>query len=278
MSLEKNAKKILAAALVGFILFYSLYLLLLSNFEPRYEKEPAVYFVMIFYALISLIAIVSINRKRLHIRHILIAGALGFLSITMVLPRNGNTPTFQLPGLSLFVVLSVNLLSGVTVALGFLLAGSLASEYDIQKRLIHPLTVKNVLFYCGILSLFVLIFWALTKFRPPNAISIWEISSFVGAGVSEEVLFRLLPYAFALHLSRGKNDAKLLTFLLMTIPFTLLHFFAQILSVGFFATLPALLQTWIVAAIPLALLFLKRDLFTAISVHILWDVLAIIFG
>ncbi len=278
MQMEKSARKALWIALIGFLACFIVYLLFLPNFEPRFEKEPALHFTAVLYALLSVLALTTIDRKRLHRRHWLIASALGLLSLAVFLPRDGNTLNFHMLGLTPFVVVTANLLIGVTVALVYLLVLSLAADHDIQKTLVRPFTAKNVLIYVGILCVFTLIYWAFAKFRAPGAITLMDIPGCVSAGVSEEVLFRLLPFAFALSLSKGKRASKPLTFLLMTVPFTLLHFFGAFLSVNFLSTLPALIQFWIVAAVPLTLLFLKRDLFTTISVHILWDILAVLFG
>jgi hypothetical protein len=276
--MEKRARKSLCVVLIGFLAFFIVYLLFLPDFEPRFDQAPALHFTAILYALLSTLAATAIDRKRLHRQHWLIAGALLLLSAAVFLPRDGDTLNFYMLSLTPFIVLSINLLIGVTVALGFLLVISLASDSDIQTKLIRPFTAKNILIYFGILCTFVFVFWALTKFRAPNAIALWEIPGCIGAGISEEVLFRLLPYAFALSLGHGKINAKLLTFLLMSVPFTLMHFVGAFLTDGFLTILPAMLQFWVIAAVPLTLLFLKRDLFTAISVHILWEVLAVTFG
>ena len=276
--MEKSANRIIAVVLVGFLAFFCLYLLFLPGFEPSFEKAPALHFTMLLYALLSVLALTAIDKRRLHARHLLCAGGLGLLSVAVFLPREGNTLDFHLLGLTPFAVVTANLLTGVTVALVFLLVLSLASDHDIQKTLIRPFTAKNMLVYFGILCAFVLVYWALTKFRAPGAITLLDIPGCIGAGVSEEVILRLLPFAFALFLGGGKSGSKPLTFLLMTIPFTLLHFFDEFLFAGFIATLPALIQFWIVAAVPMTLLFWKRDLFTAISVHVLWDVLATLFA
>ena len=64
-----------------------------------------------------------------------------------------------------------------------------------------------------------------------------------------------------------------MTFLVMVVLFAMLHVVEEVVSYGFFRSLPILIQVCLVAA-PITILTWKRDLFTAIGVHFIYDVIS----
>ena len=72
---------------------------------------------------------------------------------------------------------------------------------------------------------------------------------------------------------KGKEPPKLLAFFIMVIPFALLHVIDEVVAYGFFHSLPALIHVCLVAA-PITILAWKRDLFTAMGVHFIYDLIS----
>lgn len=76
-----------------------------------------------------------------------------------------------------------------------------------------------------------------------------------------------------MYMCKGKEPPKLVTFLVMVVPFAMLHVVDEVVAYGFFHSFPNLIQVCLVAA-PITILAWKRDLFTAIGVHFIYDVIS----
>ena len=76
-----------------------------------------------------------------------------------------------------------------------------------------------------------------------------------------------------MYMCKGKEPPKLMTFLVMVVLFAMLHVVEEVVSYGFFHSLPNLIQVSLVPA-PITILAWKRDLFTAIGVHFIYDVIS----
>lgn len=269
--------------LVGSIVLFFLYMFFLPEVHLKFGKELELLFAMMLYITVIICALLKIDRSRIEKRDFVVACACGLLSMAYFLPRDQNTLNFHIPGITPARVIIVNLVIGITVTLAYLLSVSRASAYGVRKTVMRPITAGNVKTYLGILLVVCVVFWvskgfkAPAEFKAPIGISLLQILSFIGVGISEEVIFRFLPYAYSISLGEGNNHSRILTFLLMTLFFTLLHFITPIYNNGFFATLPTILQWLLVSTTPITLLYLKRDLFTAISAHALIDILSMFY-
>ena len=76
----------------------------------------------------------------------------------------------------------------------------------------------------------------------------FDILSIFRALVSEEVIFRLFIFSVIVYMCKGKEPPKLVTFLVMVVPFAMLHVVDEVVSYGFFHSLPNLIQVCLVAA------------------------------
>jgi len=98
-----------------------------------------------------------------------------------------------------------------------------------------------------------------------------------GAGVSEEIIFRLFLFSVIVRVSKGEVESKFLAILIMVLPFALFHFVDIGVYHGFLEAFSYGINLLFIA-IPITLLALKRNVFTAIGAHFLLNFILFALG
>lgn len=95
--------------------------------------------------------------------------------------------------------------------------------------------------------------------------------SAVGAGVSEEIIFRWFLLTFLRQMNHGNEIDDVLYYAMVLIPFALLHVIDIVVSQGLNAVVLGSLISVLLQGLPLAILVRKRDVFTAMCLHCIFD-------
>lgn len=276
--MDKSTKKILLL-LCGSVAIIASYITFLPFVSSGYDIGASIHFSMILYPLIAVCALYNLDPKAIAKKHIATACLLGGLTLAVCLPIVNGRIDFLLPYFNMPTVILINVIIGGTVALAYLWSIGLTTQLENRIELIKKVNAKNILTYFAIMLTFAFGAWVLSGFETSmNRVGLLTIISCISVGVSEEVIFRLLPYSIIGGLSKGKPYPNVLAFILMTVPFVLLHFIEAINTNGFLHTLPSIFSAWLIASVPLTVVFVKRDLFTAMSVHFLYDMLVYVFA
>ncbi|ESL02528.1 CAAX amino terminal protease family protein [Catonella morbi ATCC 51271] len=257
----KNRRAItikLAMFLVLCVCLISIYCITVPTKNIQY-KPYTFHLFGIIYTFIILCSVVIIDFEKLAKKDYIIALCLGLLSIGVTSPVN-----------------YMGIISGICAFFAYLGSVTLNCNYESIMLLLRFGEVKDIMKSIAIIifigCIFIFMEW-LGQNPLRFSFDILSIFRALGAGVSEEVIFRLFIFSVIVYMCKGKEPPKLLAFLIMVIPFALLHVIDEVVVYGFFHSLPALIQVCLVAA-PITILAWKRDLFTAMGVHFIYDVIS----
>lgn len=217
----------------------------------------------IIYSFIILCSIVIIDLEKIVKKDYIIALCLGLLSIGVTSPIN-----------------YMGVLSGICTLFAYLGSMTLSAEYNNKIILIRSTEFKYIMesiaVILSIVCAFIFIEWTLGKNPAIFNFEIIMLFRAIGAGISEEIIFRLFIFSIILHICKGEEPPKLLTFFVMVIPFALLHVIDQAVYNGFINSLYTIIQIVLIIT-PITMLAWKKDLFNAIGVHIIYDLVSMSF-
>ena len=216
----------------------------------------------ILYGSISISSVLIIDLKMLQKRDLAAAIVLGLLSVGIHMPLD-----------------LLGILTGITVFFSYLVGKKLAGFCDERMVLFH----KNGFLALGID--FAIIFLAGAAFlialsdrhlETGKLLDVGVIFNAVSAGVSEEIIFRMFFFSLCMYLAKGKKIPKAIVFIVLMLPFAMLHIIDKFIYFGWLSTIPDLISICGITAV-LILLAWKRDIFTAIGVHFMYDYMLSIF-
>ena len=257
----KNRRAItikLAMFLVLCVCLISIYCITVPTKNIQY-KPYTFHLFGIIYTFIILCSVVIIDFEKLAKKDYIIALCLGLLSIGVTRPVN-----------------YMGIISGICALFAYLGSVTLSGNYESKMLLLRSGEVKDIMKSIAII-LFIGCVFIFMEWLGQNPLrfsfDILSIFRALGAGVSEEVIFRLFIFSVIVYMCKGKEPPKLLAFLIMVIPFAMLHVVDEVVAYGFFHSFPNLIQVCLVAA-PITILAWKRDLFTAMGIHFVYDLIS----
>ena len=274
--MPKFLKNKINIMLIGFLVILYIYILFLPPLRNGYNMAVRIHFFIILYTVLSTIAFIIIDIKNINKKYFIYATIYGFFSMFVFIPSvNGKISFSSEVGYQNVII--INLVNAITASMLYLLSVSINSSYKDNKLNNIKFNLKNTIRYFIIVFLFIICFWALRGFKVPSKIKLIDVISFISAGISEEIIFRLFPYSVALRLGNGELSSKKSVVLLMTIPFTLIHFLDAIYVNGIIDNLFYIVGMCVFQAIPITVIFFRRDLFSAILIHLLFNICSNIF-
>ena len=236
---------------------------------PGADAHPGAYMVHFFNILLSFIIMVSIPFLKFQDytkKDWIIAGLLGILSM--------GTP---------WPIQTMSIIKGACVFITYLASKTLYGEYETRMELFNATNLREFLGdlkWMLIVSVPYLALAVITNATPIQFnLQLHLIIEALGSSVSEEILFRLFLFSVIVRVSKGEVESKFLAILIMALPFAIFHFVDIGVYHGFLAAFMDGLSLSIVV-IPITLLALKRNVFTAIGAHFLYNffVFTISFG
>ena len=217
----------------------------------------------IIYTIVMLCSIMIIDTKKIAKKDYIVAVSLGLMSVGITSPIN-----------------YMGLLSGICTVFAYLASITLSDKNTNKMVLIRSIGMKYIIKSVAVIlsmgCFFALLQWI---FGQGSIIFSFEISSLfraLGAGISEEIVFRLFIFSIILHICKGEEIPKLLTFSAMVIPFSMLHVIDQAVNSGLINSLPNIIQVVLIAT-PITILAWKRDLLSAMGVHFMYDLVSMSF-
>lgn len=156
----------------------------------------------------------------------------------------------------------------------YLASKSVSYNYKNNVRFFYSKKLKDILINIGIILLYGVVI-AIYKIVQDNLSVIHDISiklfvSALAAGISEEIIFRFFVYSLMLCFNKGKDPYKILAYIIMIVPFAILHIIDIIVFNGFYQALPTFI-TVCFTILPCTWIAMKRDVFTAIGIHFIYD-------
>ena len=226
-------------------------------------KSYTFHLFSIIYSFMIVCSIVIIDLEKIVKKEYIIALCLGLLSIGVTTPIN-----------------YMGVLSGMCTLFAYLGGMTLSAEYNNKMILIRSTEFKYIMrsiaVILSIVCAFIFMEWTLGEIPAIFNFEIITLFRAIGAGISEEIIFRFFIFSIILYICKGEEPPKLLTFFVMVIPFSLLHVIDQVVYNGFINSLTAMTQT-VLINIPITILAWKKDLFNAIGFHIIYDLVAMSF-
>lgn len=214
----------------------------------------------IIYSFIILCAILIIDFSTLTKIDSIVALIIGLFSIGVTTPIN-----------------IMGILSGICAVFAYLVSVSVFQNNKYKMCFLYSKKFRDIIIDIIIIISICFIFVLLQLFSSQETISfnlnLDVVFRAVGAGISEEVIFRMFIYAIILKIFDKDEPPAILTFLLMIVPFAILHTVDLAVSNGIITIIPIVLQVSL-TIIPCTLLAWKRDLCTAIGVHICYNILS----
>lgn len=206
---------------------------------------------------------VIIDFEKLAKKDYIVAVSLGLMSVGITSPVN-----------------YMGIISGICTVFAYLASITLSDKNTNKMVLIRSIEMKYIIKSVAVIlsmgCFFALIQWI---FGQGSIIFSFEISSLfraLGAGISEEIIFRLFIFSIILHICKGEEIPKFLTFSAMVIPFSMLHVIDQAVNSGLINSLPNIIQVVLIAT-PITILAWKRDLLSAMGVHFIYDLVSMSF-
>ena len=229
----KNRRAItikLAMFLVLCVCLISIYCITVPTKNIQY-KPYTFHLFGIIYTFIILCSVVIIDFEKLAKKDYIIALCLGLLSIGVTSPVN-----------------YMGIISGICALFAYLGSVTLSGNYESKMHLFRSGEVKDIMRSIAII-LFIGCVFIFMEWLGQNPLRFsFDILSIFRALVSEEVIFRLFIFSVIVYMCKGKEPPKLVTFLVMVVPFAMLHVVDEVVSYGFFHSLPNLIQVCLVAA------------------------------
>lgn len=228
-----------------------------------HEKAYMIHFFSILFSFIIMMTILIIDIQDYSKEDWIIAGILGLISL-------GNPYPIHLMGI----------LKGICVFFSYIASKTLFGQYTTRMEMFNFTNLREViddLKWIAIVTGSFIILVILTSGMPiqfdfqPNM-----LFRALSAGISEEIIFRLFLFSVIVQVSKGNVESNILTILIMILPFSIFHLVDMGVYQGF---MPAFINSAniFIMAIPITLLALKRNVFSAIVVHFLIDLFIFTF-
>lgn len=231
-----------------------------------FEKVYTYMFFAILYGMISIASVIILQWEKLSKKDWILAIIFGVLA-------SGNAFSIGVPEELAWRIHLMGAVAGITTFFVFLACISLRYDGEEEMRLIAGGSQKEILL--DILS--VVLAGMLFYFFKGQHTNGWmgigfyarNLISPLGAGVSEEIMFRLFPYMIFYKVGKGEVSKPFL-FLVMVVPFTLVHTLDSVVCYGWGSAVAICIPIGIIAVV-LSVIALKRDVFTAMGVHAMYD-------
>lgn len=245
---------LLLVGLVAFILLFGL-------LSPEGATGFKPYTMRMGYMLFTAVIVTSlflIDWKRLTSRQIVMAVVLGVL------------------GMCVNLKMFVGVASGVATGFAYLAIQRFLGEEDyfclVRRGKEEWKKNLKVIFFGGIIIIFL---HCMPAFGNAYQIewhpSIWSVLGPIGAGVSEEMIFRMFLFAILLKLGNGKEPPTVIALLVLGVPFALFHNMELLVYGQYGAYLNSCLEVFLNTCV-MYLIVRKRDYVTAVTVHALIDI------
>ena len=253
----KNRRAItikLAMFLVLCVYLISIYCITVPTKNVQY-KPYTFHLFGIIYTFIILCSVVIIDFEKLAKKDYIVAVSLGLMSVGITSPVN-----------------YMGIISGICTVFAYLASITLSDKNTNKMVLIRSIEMKYIIKSVAVI-LSMGCFFALIQWIFGQGSIIFRA---LGAGISEEIIFRLFIFSIILHICKGEEIPKFLTFSVMVIPFSMLHVIDQAVNSGLINSLPNIIQVVLIAT-PITILAWKRDLLSAMGVHFIYDLVSMSF-
>lgn len=259
-------------AVLTSLVFVAVYLL--NYAVPLPESETGYNSRLVFWAFYTLAAAALFYIVRLHRFLPKAAAAAASLGLVAGISRFADTN------------LETGLIIGGTVCIVFYGASLMCEEYRIPDRVFGmglPKALRSVLFGAAVGLPFAVgnlwYFFMQGSAHPQN----FFLSALraLNPGITEEVLFRFFLFALCTHLLKGKVSERfyrIYTGVFLVVPHALLHLPDVFLQQGVGNALVMGLMMSVLFGLPMAVLFVKKNLQTAVAFHWIIDFLRAFFG
>lgn len=267
MKINKRLKNKYYILLLAFLVCFLL-IITYQCHSLKYVYSYSTQVLIWLYAIFIFITIFVIDIEKLTKKDMVIALSLGLISIGIIIP-----------------ISIIGCFSGLCTSCTYLASKSVSYNYKNNICFICSKKFKFILLNIGIIFLYGG-FIATYKIVQGNLSIQHDIStkifvkvfiSALGAGISEEIIYRFFVYSIMLHLNRGKEPYKVLAYIIMIVPFAMLHIIDIISFNDFYQAFPMLVNVCI-TILPCTLIAMKRDVFTAIGIHFIYDFVIILFS
>lgn len=261
---KKNGK------LWGIFFISMMFIILYCFLVPRKENAPYKYYTngifLIIYMTITVFSAKNISIKKVSRKKILMAAAAGVLG-SMVTTTGW-----------------VGILSGVCTFFACLYCFCINAVYEKETEIIKDKRKNYILddiriIFIGLAVYLIILYFTLLSYRTVDnsaSIGVTNIFTSMGAGVSEEIIFRWFLWSFMVQINKGEEISDSLYYSMVLIPFSLLHVIDTLVLQGITMEAFSYVIRVLFVAFPLAILVKKRDVFVAIVLHFIFDFIKII--
>lgn len=238
-----------------------LYCCLIPKKEIVFYKYYTYGITCIIYPLIIIFSANNIKIERINKKRWITASILGILG-------------------SMVAVNWIGVLSGICTFFSYLYCVCQNDSLEKNTQLIKEKNKEYILddfriILIGIV-IYIIILWINLLLNGNGKIGLKNFYSSVGAGVSEEIIFRWFILTFMRQMNKGKEIGSILYYSIVLIPFSMLHMIDLLVLQGISYSIIFDIINLSLFVFPLAVLVRKRDVFTAILLHIIFDFIRIV--
>ncbi|WP_425447865.1 CPBP family glutamic-type intramembrane protease [Dethiothermospora halolimnae] len=237
-------------------------LFIVNQLLPNNIRSPQAYtarLLFICFVTISVITIyIIIKTKKLKKKDIFVAILFGILS--------GMKSPFM----------------GVTTIVAYIGSSCILKYIHVNVPIFKDKTFKGIIksaiiaTICGCLLGMINLLLGMKSSNISVSFSIVHLINALQAGITEEIAYRLFPFAICVYFLKDNPKTKfqsVLCYFIMTVPHVLMHFPDMIATNGIGSIIMSVVVLTLLFGLPFALLLRKRDLFSAIAAHTLVDVI-----
>jgi len=174
----------------------------------------------------------------------------------------------------------LGVLSGICTFFSYLYCISKNDIFEINTQLIREKNKEYILddfkIICIGFVIYFIILWITTLLSENGKIGLKNFGSSVGAGVSEEIIFRWFILTFMRQMNKGQEIGSILYYSMVLVPFSVLHVVDMLVLQGINYNIIFNIINLSIFVLPLAVLVKKRDVFTAIVLHFVFDFIRIV--
>lgn len=243
------------------VIFIINYCFLIPRKEDVFSKYYTYGIFLIIYAVIIVFSLKNIDIKKVSKKKrgiAIIAGILG--SMVTTIPWMG-------------------ILTGICTFFACLYGFYINIVYEIGKTRDRNYILDNFkIIFEGLIFYMIILYFKLLSEKAIDSSASIGITNFtaIGAGVSEEMIFRWFLPAFMLQINKGEEVSSFLYYSMVTVPFALLHVIDMVVWQGITMEAFFYVISTLMIALLLAVLAKKRDVSVAIVFHFIFDFIRII--
>lgn len=254
----------------GIFFISTMFIILYCFLVPRKENVPYKYYTngifLIIYTAIIIFSAKNISIKKVSREKRLIAAITGTLG-SMVTTTGW-----------------VGLLSGISTFFACLYCFYINAAYEKEIEKNRDKSKNYILddfriVFVGLVFYIIILYFTLLSYRTVDnnaSIGVTNLFTSIGAGVSEEIIFRWFLLSFMVQINGGEEVSDLLYYSMVLIPFSLLHVIDMLVLQGITMEFFSYVIRVFFVAFPFAILVKKRDVFVAIILHFMVDFIKII--